>query len=622
MDKNEKIGLLLRVSTQVQEKDGTSLEVQEKTGRKLSEKLGLEPIVFNEGSQSSFKVEIEERIKLVELLDEIENNKISNIWVFNTDRLGRNSQSWLSIYKILLYKGVKVYVGNSDKPYDLDNPLDEFIMGILSQISQYDNKLRRMRSVLGKRNSLKSGNTFVGGTKPFGYDVDGKKLVLNKEESECVKEIYQMYKNGKSTMEIKTYLDIKTPFKPKRSKNGWNIGTIQKMLGSTLYRGEQKWEWKERVRGEEKIVDTIILKTPKIIPIKLWDEVQKILEIKNLHKDNSKKNQTLFDGLLHCKSCNMKLSIKTKSDSMYDLYSCRSVEYKWKNPEKWGKRHNDCTLKRSVRVGSTDKVMIEHLIHILKESKRVRENFKVKSISPKFKDIENIKKETNLKRKYLSEKRKNKEKLEESLVDTEVKILTDEVSKSIGKKMKVRIYDLIDEVELQIRDLEREISVLGKSDEWIDWLNQMYLEVDSLETLPLEKQKVFVSNYLKKVDVEYLKEIQSHKFHFEFLYPIVEDEIKISGKDKSGRRKYEILDGSTKSILVHKVSTSKNKIPQSEKDIIDRTIVKLRVEKSLSLKQTCIELNELGYRTPTKKQWDKPKLSSYIKHMKLDVGKD
>ena len=164
--------------------------------------------------------------------------------------------------------------------------------------------------------------------------------------------------------------------------------------------------------------------------------------------------------------------------------------------------------------------------------------------------------------------------------------------------------------------------VLGKSDEWIDWLNQMYLEVDSLETLPLEKQKVFVSNYLKKVDVEYLKEIQSHKFHFEFLYPIVEDEIKISGKDKSGRRKYEILDGSTKSILVHKVSTSKNKIPQSEKDIIDRTIVKLRVEKSLSLKQTCIELNELGYRTPTKKQWDKPKLSSYIKHMKLDVGKD
>ncbi|MDA1336196.1 MAG: recombinase family protein [Bacteroidetes bacterium] len=239
-NKEHKIGLLLRVSTKVQEEEGTSLEVQEQMGRELSEKLGLEPIIFNEGSQSSFRVEIEERIKLVELLDEISNNQINNIWVLNTDRLGRNSQSWFSIYKILISKGVRVYVGKSDKPFDLDNPMDEFIMGILSQISQYDNKLRRMRSVLGKRNSLKNGNTFVGGTKPFGYDVEGKKLVINQEESEGVKEIYKMYSEGKSTMDIKTYMDIKTPFKPKRSKSGWNTGTIQKMLGSPLYKGEQK----------------------------------------------------------------------------------------------------------------------------------------------------------------------------------------------------------------------------------------------------------------------------------------------------------------------------------------------------------------------------------------------
>jgi len=192
INNKEKLGLLLRVSTKVQEEDGTSLEVQENMGRELSKKLGLEPIIFNEGSQSSFTVEIEERIKLVELLNEVQNNNINNIWVFNTDRLGRNSQSWLSIYKILLSKGVRVYVGKSDKPFDLDNPMDEFIMGILSQISQYDNKLRRMRSVLGKRNSLKSGNTYVGGTKPFGYDVKNKQLIINKEESECVKEIFKI----------------------------------------------------------------------------------------------------------------------------------------------------------------------------------------------------------------------------------------------------------------------------------------------------------------------------------------------------------------------------------------------------------------------------------------------
>lgn len=116
--------------------------------------------------------------------------------------------------------------------------------------------------------------------------------------------------------------------------------------------------------------------------------------------------------------------------------------------------------------------------------------------------------------------------------------------------------------------------------------------------------------------------MKSHKFDFEFFYPIVEDNIKISGKDKSGRRKYEILDDSTKSILVHKLSNSKNKLPKEEKDRLDRVIPELRVEKSLSLKKVCIELNELGFTTPTGKKWDKSKLSSYIKHMKIDVGKD
>ena len=166
--------------------------------------------------------------------------------------MGRSTQSWWSIYKVLLDNGVNVYVGSSTKPYNLDYPIDEFQMGILSLVSQYDNKLRRMRSVMGKRNSLKNGNTFVGGTKPFGYDVKNKKLVINKEESECVKKVYKMYRDGKSTMEIKTYLDIKTEFEPKRSKSGWNLGTIQKMLGSTLYQrssevgmeGNGKWKTK------------------------------------------------------------------------------------------------------------------------------------------------------------------------------------------------------------------------------------------------------------------------------------------------------------------------------------------------------------------------------------------
>ena len=93
----EKIGLLLRVSSKPQETDGTSLSVQKEIGIRVGKSLGLQPIVFDEGVQSSFNVEINQRPILVELLDEITKKNINKVWVLNTDRLGRYSNSWYSI---------------------------------------------------------------------------------------------------------------------------------------------------------------------------------------------------------------------------------------------------------------------------------------------------------------------------------------------------------------------------------------------------------------------------------------------------------------------------------------------------------------------------------------------
>ena len=621
MVKQQNLGILLRVSSDIQQTDGGGLDVQKKMGLEMSKKLGLKPIIFNEGSQSSFQIELEERIKLVELLDEITKGNIKNIWVYNSDRLGRSTQSWWSIYKVLLDSGTKVYIGSSQKPYDLDNPIDEFQMGILSLVSQYDNKLRRMRSVMGKRNSLKSGNTFVCGTKPFGYDVKGKKLVINKEESKCVKKIYEMYRDGKSTVQIKYYLDIKTPFEPKRSKGGWNLGTIQKMLGSTLYKGVQKWEWKEMVSGKQKIVDTILLKTPKIVPNKLWDEVQiKLLE--NLKvRNNEKSYHSLLDDIICCKSCGVKLSSR---DSVSNpLYSCRSVEYKWKNNSKWENKHLNCTLKKSLRIEPTDSEIMNHITSIIKESKRVRENFKIKTLTPKFEDVKNIKKETDKRVKYINEKKKVYKDYSENVINLEVDILTNKIDREKGKKMINKISDMMKELTSEIQRLENELLIYQNSSNWLDWLNQMYLEIDSVKDYDLEKKKKFLNDYINKIEVEYLPKEQSHRFNLDFKYPIVEDKLIKDGLEKDGKRKYQIGDGMKTSTLLVKLPNnfSKSKLTVSERDELNRVISKYRVEDSLSLNEISKRLNDKGYRTLTNKMWNKSSLSLHIKRMKVEVGK-
>lgn len=622
MKSNNKIGILLRVSSKVQETDGTSLDVQKDLGIKLSKNLGFDYTIFNEGSQSSYRVEINERLKLVELLEEIQKKKdpIRKVWVFNTDRLGRYSQSWYTILKVFLDYSVELYVGESLKPYDFNNPNDKLSIGILSLVSQYDNELRRLRSVMGKRNSLRSGNTFVGGTVPFGYSLKGKMLVTNKGESDVLKNIFKMYNEGKSTTQIKLYLDTKTEYEPKRSKDGWNLGTIQKMLGNTLYKGYQVWDWKENIGGEIKIVESIKIKTPKIIPNKLWNEVQKQLLKNQKTKTNVDTYKSLFKGVLCCNSCNIPLSSQDKKP--HPLYFCRSVEYKWKNPNKWGSKHDNCTLKKGLRVIPTDQKILNHIINILKESKKVREDFKVKNLSPKFDEVDNIRKEKSKRTKELNDKRKYLKELEDELIDLEFRIISKQESEEKGKKISKKLSDLIEKIEDEIKTKEREISIFSNSTKWIDWLNQMYLEIESVEDLPLEKQRTFLEQYIEKINVKYDSEIQSHLFDLEFKYPIVEDEIILDGI-KKGKRNYRIKEGSkSTSITLPYVDVRKTpKISVEEKKKLDLLISDLRVGKSLSLNEVCKELNKMGITTPTKKEWDKPKLSSYIKHMKVDVGK-
>ena len=83
----EKIGLLYRVSSKPQETDGGGLEVQKRMGEKMSEKLGLLGVEINEGVQSSFKVEINQRPKLVELLDEIQKNLFERALKLRADNM-------------------------------------------------------------------------------------------------------------------------------------------------------------------------------------------------------------------------------------------------------------------------------------------------------------------------------------------------------------------------------------------------------------------------------------------------------------------------------------------------------------------------------------------------------
>lgn len=616
----EKIGLLYRVSSKPQETDGGGLEVQKRMGEKMSEKLGLLGVEFNEGVQSSFKVEINQRPKLVELLDEIQKpNGIRKVWVFNTDRLGRYSNSWYSILKVFMDYGVEIYIGEDLNPYDLSSSVDKLTISILSSISQYDNELRRMRSILGKRNSLKNGNTWIGGTVPFGFSVDGKKLVVNPIESQHVKKMFEMYNKGRTTMDIKVYLDQQTDINPRRSQVGWNVGTVLSMLRKELYKGIQIWEWKEKLpNGEEQVVESFELKVPRIVEDDLWNSVQEKMDREYPLQFDGKSKKSLLKGLLICPTCKLRLGHRFKTNNHY-FGKCSEVNWR-KVGEKIDLK--TCPIKKSPRMEELDEKVFDVVLKVIKDSKKIREDYKSENLQPRFEEKEKIRIQRETLQRKIRTKKSELSKVEEQEIQIEFDVRIGKLTEKQGGSLSQKFKDHIKNINEEINELTSKLDVISNSQGWIDWLDRMSKDLEKVKEYPLEKKREFLLDVLKEIQVQYNPTTQSHKLDIRFLLPLVGDEILYDvDKDEKGFRKYQVREGVTvyqtelDSVLSY---TSKN---QSYKDKLTERVIYLREVEGLSYEKIIQVLNSEGLKPMNGENWYKSRISSFYNYNRKQLPK-
>lgn len=162
----ETLHIYTRVSTTSQADDGTSLETQTESGIKRATILGMQYKIWNEGSRSSSADNLSDRPVLNNLLDNIRKNEIKHLYVWNTDRLSRNSQTWNIIRITLIQNNVILYTIGGE--YSLSDPTTNLLIGVLSEFSQYDNQLRTERLRAGKFSRVQEGY-WHGGAPPYGY---------------------------------------------------------------------------------------------------------------------------------------------------------------------------------------------------------------------------------------------------------------------------------------------------------------------------------------------------------------------------------------------------------------------------------------------------------------------
>ena len=185
----ETLHIYTRVSSRIQDTDGTSLDTQKESGVAKSKELGMKSKVWNEGGKSSHNEDLENRPKLMGLLSEIENGSIKHLFVWNNDRLSRNDITQQTI-KIALQRN-EVILYTKDGQFDLNNPQDKLFKTMLDGLTVYDNALRAERSRLGKIRSVMGEGSWLGGPPPYGYKLVDKKLTVHPEESKWIKKMFQ-----------------------------------------------------------------------------------------------------------------------------------------------------------------------------------------------------------------------------------------------------------------------------------------------------------------------------------------------------------------------------------------------------------------------------------------------
>ncbi|HCF04547.1 recombinase family protein [Flavobacterium sp.] len=505
--------ILIRVSSLVQEEQGSSLKTQREIGIELSKKLGMDYQIHNEGGISSSTDTLENRPVMLNLLKLMDEGKVKNLYVWNTDRLSRNQITWYTIRQKMVKNGVVLYTSNGI--HDTQDFMENMVLGILSEVSQYDNKVRTERSRLGKIEKVKL-NYWRGGDCPFGYmlkrDGVGNKLVENVDESKWVQYVFKEYSLGKTLKEIKFELES-NGVRTRRDNVYWSYGSLQVMLKNETYLGFDHFV-------DKKTKLTIKNSIPKIISNRLWDEVSERRRLKLLRKGqlNRTTNFYLFRDFLFC-SCGTPIGGRIKVDKNVRHYYCPLSERKFNMKVDDGRV---CSMKRCLNIPTTDDLLWLKIIEVLSDSSQLKEIFTNRTNIGeriKFNELSNIL-ERNENR--ITELKKVLNDLEKGLVQVETEhILNHYPSVEVYKSLKKELTKKYNSTKNEIEDLRNSLEQIGNDELWFGWIERFSDEVKDKQDITDNLKKDFLRLVIKEIVVEYDHTDKVHILTIHFKIPVI-----------------------------------------------------------------------------------------------------
>jgi DNA invertase Pin-like site-specific DNA recombinase len=213
-----------------------------------------------------------ERPALQQLLADIRAKKIDVVAVYKVDRLSRSLMDFLKMMEEFEKLGVSFV--SVTQHFNTATSMGRLTVNILLSFAQFEREVTTER-IRDKIAASKRKGMWMGGPVPLGYDVENRKLVVNRFEAKIVKLIYERYLdlgNVRSLQEDLEKRRIRSKMRVSRDgkRSGGQAfarGALYTLLANPVYVGEIRHKSEHYDGQHEAILDR-----------DLWQKVQQQLK--------------------------------------------------------------------------------------------------------------------------------------------------------------------------------------------------------------------------------------------------------------------------------------------------------------------------------------------------------
>ena len=235
-----------------------------------------------------------DRPALARLLDDVRTNRINVIVVYKIDRLTRALSDFAKIVEVL--DAQKASFVSVTQQFSTTTSMGRLTLNVLLSFAQFEREVTGER-IRDKIAASKKKGMWMGGSPPLGYDVDDKKLIINKSEAQTVRHIFNRYLELKSAINLAGELahgGIRS--KRRTSQSGresggvfFTHGALLHLLQNPVFIGKVRHNGVHHEGVHEAIVDQA-----------LWEAVQTIVAENRVEKRVRRRTRlpSLFTGLI------------------------------------------------------------------------------------------------------------------------------------------------------------------------------------------------------------------------------------------------------------------------------------------------------------------------------------